>query len=414
MRVTHRKLVPLVLLTAVIAVVGTAGISSAGQTARCTIKGTNLNNTLKGTNRADVICALKGNDRIAAGKGKDTVVAGPGNDTITAVDGEVDRIIGGTGTDSAFVDPIDILVGVEKVRYNGPILGQFNFRGATFTVGSKKFTEQLILGHIAKQALEFRNASVKNQINCCSTSVLRTSLTKGDIDMYWEYTGTGWITHLNHTTPIQNAQGQFDAVKKEDAANGVTWLPRAPLDNTYALAIRKEAVAGLGNVKTLSDLGTLIRTRPNDVTVCVNAEFLVRDDGLPGVEKHYGYKVPPNNVAKLDTGLIYKAIDDGKICNFGVVFATDGRIEGLGLSVLKDDKSFFPVYNAALNVKTSVFTKYPQLEKMFALISAPLTNELMQKMNADVDVRGKFPEEVAKEYLATQGFTALRFFPLKP
>jgi len=400
--------VPLALLVALIVVVATASVGSAGQTATCKIKGTNKADTLKGTSRADVICGLKGNDKIAAGKGKDRVDGGAGNDTITAVDGEVDQIDGGAGTDSALVDLIDVVKNVERIRYNAPILSQFNFSGANFTIGSKKFTEQLILGQIAKQALEFSKAEVKDQINCCSTSVVRQALKSGDVDMYWEYTGTGWIVHLNHTTPIPNAREQWLAVKREDVPNGITWLSPAPLDNTYAIAVRKEAVASLANVKTLTELGNLAKTRPKDATICVNNEFFSRDDGLPGVEKHYGFQIPRDNVAKLDTGLIYKAVDDGKICNFGVVFATDGRIEGLGLSVLRDDKQFFPVYNAALNVRTAVFQRYPKLDKMFRLISLELTNELMQRLNADVDVRGKFPEEVAKTFLSTYGFTATR------
>ena len=408
MRSTKRRYVPLVLLSALLAVVATASVGSAGQTATCKIKGTNKADTLKGTSRADVICGLKGNDKIAAGKGKDRVDGGAGNDTITAVDGEVDQIDGGAGTDSALVDLIDVVKNVERIRYNAPILSQFNFSGANFTIGSKKFTEQLILGQIAKQALEYSKAQVKDQIGCCTTSVVRQALKSGEVDMYWEYTGTGWIVHLNKVTPIQNAREQWLAVKRDDVANGITWLSPAPLDNTYALAVRKEAAASLGNVKSLSDLGNLIRTRPKDVTVCVTSEFFSRDDGLPGVEKHYGYQVPRDNIAKLDPGLIYKATDEGKICNFGVVFATDGRIEGLGLAVLRDDKQFFPVYNAALNVRTSVFQRYPKLDKMFRLISLELTNELMQRLNADVDVRGKFPEEVARSFLSAYGFTAKR------
>ncbi len=408
MRATKRTQVLLALLVAVLAVVVTASVGFAGQTAACTIKGTNKGETLKGTARADVICALKGNDKITGGKGRDRIDGGAGNDTITAVDGEPDQIDGGAGIDSALVDVTDGVKNVEKVRYNAPILSQFNLSGANLTVGSKKFTEQLILGQIAKQALEYAKAQVKDQTNCCSTAVVRTALRSGDVDLYWEYTGTGWIVHLNKVTPIPNPREQWLAVRREDAANGITWLSPAPLDNTYALAVRKEAVSTLANVKTLSEFGNLVKTRPKDATVCVNNEFFSRDDGLPGVEKAYGFQIPRDNVAKLDTGLIYKATDDGKICNFGVVFATDGRIEGLGLSVLRDDKQFFPVYNAALNVRTSVFQRYPQLAKMFRLISAELTNELMQKLNADVDVRGKFPEEVARDFLSTYGFTATR------
>ena len=200
MRFTKRTHVLLALLVALIAVVTTASVSSAGQTAVCKIKGTIKNDILKGTARADVICGFKGNDRIAAGKGRDRVDAGAGDDIVTAIDSEIDQIDGGAGKDSAFVDLIDSVKNVEKVRYNAPILSQFSFTGATFTIGSKKFTEQLILGQIAKQALEYSKAKVKDQIGCCTTSVVRQALKSGDVDMYWEYTGTGWICLL-YTSP---------------------------------------------------------------------------------------------------------------------------------------------------------------------------------------------------------------------
>ena len=109
--------------------------------------------------------------------------------------------------------------------------------------------------------------------------------------MYWEYTGTGWITHLNKTTPINNARRQWLAVKRADAANGVTWLDPAPFDNTYAFAVRREAVSRF-SVRKISDFRRLLRTRPRDATLCVTNEFLVRDDGLPGVEKRYGFRWP--------------------------------------------------------------------------------------------------------------------------
>jgi len=420
-----RRLALLPLLAAVFVTVAVTGVVSAGPTKTCTIKGTARADVLKGTAKADVICGLGGNDRLSGLAGKDTLNGGPGNDIITggagadvmnggpgndaffAGDGQIDRIAGGAGKDRAVADPIDVVATVEDVKWTAALLTAYKFAGAEVTVGSKQFTEQLILGHIAKQALEFTGAKVNNQVGLGGTSVNRAALVSAKIDMYWEYTGTGWIVHLNHTQPINNATAQWDAVRKEDAGKGITWLAPAPFDNTYAFAVRSEAAAGF-RVTKLSDFATLIRTRPNDATVCVNTEFSTRDDGLPGVEKHYNFKFPTDNVVKLETGLIYKAIDDGKICNFGIKFATDGRIEGLGLTTIADDKQFFPIYNPAINVRTEVFDKYPRLAGMFKAIALDLTNARMSKMNADVDIRGKFPEEVAKTFLEERGFTKTR------
>lgn len=403
MPLTKRRVAVLAGLAAVMVTVASTTIAAAGPTARCTIKGTNKNDVLRGTAKADVICGFKGNDVIYGRGGADILVGGPGNDSFFAGDAKIDRIAGGTGKDRAIVDPTDRVLGVETLKYLGPILRQFNFRGATFTVGSKQFTEQIILGHITKQALEFTGAKINDQIRLGGTSVNRQALVSGRIDMYWEYTGTGWITHLNKTQPINNARNQWLAVKRADAANGVTWLDRAPFDNTYAFAVRKEAVAQLG-VRRVSDFARLIRTRSRDATLCVTDEFLVRDDGLPGVEKHYGFRWPRNQVAVLSSGVIYQATDQGRVCNFGIVFATDGRIEGLGLSVLADDKGFFPVYNPALNVRTSVFQRYRKLGPMFKLIADQLTNARMQRMNADVDIRGRTPEDVARAFLRQHKF----------
>ena len=411
----------LVVLAAALVALVAASVGAASPAARgCTITGTNKNDVLRGTAKADVICGLKGNDVIRGLGGNDTLVGGPGNDTITggpgldtmvggagsdaffaAGDKKADRISGGPGRDRAVADPADRLLGVELIRYTAPFLTQFNFRGATFTVGSKQFTEQIILGHITKIALEFTGARVNDQIRLGGTSVNRQALVSGRIDMYWEYTGTGWITHLNKTTPINDARQQWLAVKREDAANGITWLDPAPFDNTYAFAVRQEAVGQFG-VRKLSDFVRLLRTRSRDATLCVTNEFLVRDDGLPGVEKHYGFRWPRDQVFVLDAGVIYQSTDQGRVCNFGIVFATDGRIEGLGLTVIADDRKFFPIYNPALNVRTSVFQRSPRLAPMFAAIAAALTNERMQRMNADVDMRGRTPEDVARDFLRSQ------------
>jgi len=402
MRFTKGKTAILVGLAATLVAVG-ATVGAASSAAKCTIKGTAKANVLKGTSKADVICGLGGNDKLSGLGGKDTLLGGAGNDSLNGGPG-TDVLNGGRGKDSAVADPEDKVIAVETVRYTRPLLSQFSFKGAKFTIGSKKFTEQLILGQIAKKALEYTGANIDDQTNLGGTSVNRTALTSGKIDMYWEYTGTGWIVHLKHTDPIPNSLKQWQAVKREDAANGVIWLPRAPFDNTYAFAVRKEAVARFG-VRKISDFKTLIRTKPKDATLCVGTEFSTRNDGLPGVEKTYGFKFPSGNIVKVEEGLIYKLTDEGKQCNFGEVFATDGRIEGLGLFVIKDDKQFFPIYNPALNVRASVFQKYPRLARMFQLISLQLTNNRMSKMNADVDVRGKFPDQVAKAFLKQYSLT---------
>lgn len=276
---------------------------------------------------------------------------------------------------------------------------------ASLVVGSKDFTEQLILGSITLQALENAGANVEDQIGLAGTDATRKALINGDIDMYWEYTGTIWISHLGNTKPIPDSQEQYEAAAKADLQeNDLKLLDPAPFNNTYALAIREEAAEDIG-VEKLSDLKQLVQDNPDEATVCVESEFNSRDDGLPGLEKTYGFQFPKDNVALFDTGVVYQRTDKGEPCNFGEVFTTDGRIEGLGLTVIEDDKNFFPKYNPALEMRKETFDQYgPQLQKLFDPITKALTAEEMTRMNARVDVDGELPEDVAEDWLSENGF----------
>ncbi|GAA2084721.1 glycine betaine ABC transporter substrate-binding protein [Actinomadura alba] len=282
-------------------------------------------------------------------------------------------------------------------------LGQ-ELKGATFTVGSKDFSESIILGEITISLLRAHGATVNDKTNIKGSTNTRTALTSKNIDMYWEYTGTGWVTYLKHTKPIPDAQGQYDAVAKEDLAkNQIVWGKPAPLNNTYAFAIRKDKAAALGVTK-LSDLTALAQAKPNEATFCIESEFSTRDDGWPGVTEAYGINVPKSNVKSLDTGVIYSETQKGQTCNFGEVFATDGRIASMGLTVLQDDKKFFPVYNAALTLRQDTSTKYPQIQQYLEPVAAKLTDDVMRQLNAKVDADGLEPETVAHDWLKEQGF----------
>ncbi|HVF15187.1 MAG TPA: glycine betaine ABC transporter substrate-binding protein [Acidimicrobiales bacterium] len=273
--------------------------------------------------------------------------------------------------------------------------------GSSFKVGSKEFTEQLVLGQITIQVLEDAGADVSDETGLVGSDTVRGALISGDIDMYWEYTGTGWINHLENTAPVKGEREQYDAVAKDDLEkNGVTWLEPAPFNNTYALATSSENAGALG-VSTLSDLAPLQQRTPDDFTLCAAAEFLARDDGLPGLEKAYGFSFA-GKVSELELGLVYASVDKGDPCKFGEVFATDGRIAALGLTVLKDDKQFFASYLPSLTVRRGV-DKIPDLETLFAPIAAALDTATMQKLNSQGDVDGEQPEDVARAFLSDKG-----------
>ena len=298
-----------------------------------------------------------------------------------------------------------IVAGCGGAGGGGEASGDIDLSGAEFTVGSKEFTEQLVLGQITLQVLENAGATVNDQIGLAGTVAARKALESGEIDMYWEYTGTGWITHLGHTEPIPDRQKQFEAVAKEDLEkNDIEWLsPPAPANNTYTMAVRSEVYDKLG-VKKLSDFKQLVEENPEEATVCVGTEFSTRDDGLPGMEKAYDFEFPKENIVKISEGLIYDQTDKGKQCNFGEVFQTDGRIAALGLKLVEDDKSFFPIYNPSLNVSKEAIEKNPQIAKLFAPISKKLDTATLQKLNAKVDVEGLLEDQVAEEWLSENGF----------
>ncbi|MEU4223425.1 glycine betaine ABC transporter substrate-binding protein [Nonomuraea sp. NPDC026600] len=276
--------------------------------------------------------------------------------------------------------------------------------GAKFVIGSKDFTENIMLGQIAVQLLQAHGAEVEDKTNLGGTVPNRKALESKSIDMYWDYSGTGWIEHLKNATPIPDAAKQFKATADEDLAkNKIRWVGPTPLNNTYALAIRSEKAKELG-VKTLSDVAQLARTKPDEVSLCVESEFSTRDDGLPGLSKAYGLNLPKDKVSQLDTGVVYTETDKGQTCNFGEVYTTDGRIAALGLTVLQDDKHFFPIYNAAVTVRDETYQKYPALEKVLKPVIAKLDDTTMRQLNAQVDVDGEEPSKVSADWLRTSGF----------
>ena len=280
-----------------------------------------------------------------------------------------------------------------------------DLKGVSLKVGSKEFTEQRVLGQIVVGALKAAGADVQDKTNLTGTSVVRKALVSGEIDVYYEYTGTGWITILGKTEPIPGAQPQFDAVKKADEANKITWFARAEANNTFAIAANKQATDEF-KVKTISDWAEVVRKDPTKGRLCSSAEFINRNDGLPGVEKLYGFDLPTDQVVQLEPALVYTQVGAGKDCDFAVVFATDGQILNNKLTVLKDDKQFFPPYNIAATMRADVYSaNSAKYDELFGKISSELNDESLTKLNARVDVDGEDPAAVAKEFLKDAGLS---------
>lgn len=289
--------------------------------------------------------------------------------------------------------------GAENGGEQGALAESYDLSDASLTVGSKEFTEQLVLGQIALQALEATGADVTDQTGLGGTEPARQALLSGDIDLYWEYTGTGWIQFLGETELLEGSEEYFRQVSERDLEeNDVVWLEPAPLNNTYQIATTQE-VADETGVETLSDYAELVESSPEDATLCSGTEFTTRDDGLPGLEDHYGFDLPDSELSTIQLGAVYQAVANQDPCEFGSVFATDGRIPALDLVIIEDDQNFFPAYNAAVTVLEGTFEEHPQLEGIFGQISPKLDNETMQELNRRVDQEGEFPEDVARDFL---------------
>jgi osmoprotectant transport system substrate-binding protein len=297
--------------------------------------------------------------------------------------------------------------GEDKVKISGD---QFRLSGtqrdAQFAVGSESFTEQEVLGNIAIQVLEAADATVIDRTGLGGNEAVRAALESGEIDLYWEYTATGWLVHLSETSAIPDPKEQYEAVAKKDLQeNGIKWLDPAPGNDTYAIAASEKTSKDLG-VETISDLKRLAEERPEEATLCLNNDddFRTRFDGLPGLERAYGFQFPEENLIEMSVDAVYNATDEAEICNFGVVFTTSGFIRDLDLHLLEDDKEFFAVYNPALNVRQEVFEQYPQIRKIFVPISKELDTETLRKLNYAVDVQNKSPERVARTWLRDNDF----------
>ncbi|MGH3086595.1 MAG: glycine betaine ABC transporter substrate-binding protein [Rubrobacteraceae bacterium] len=279
-------------------------------------------------------------------------------------------------------------------------------RDAQFTVGGEGFTEQEVLGHITIRALEAANATVRDRTGVGGNEEVRQSLLSSEIDMYWEYTATGWLVFLDETSFISDPRRQYEVVAEQDLEeNGIRWLEPAPGNDTYAVAQNEENRRELG-VETISDLGRLIEDRPEEATLCFGNEddFRTRFDGLPGLERAYGFRFPEENLIIVSPEAVYGAVDEGEICNFGVVFTTSGFIQELDLLLIEDDEEFFAVYNPSLTMRRETLDNYPQLLEIFTPISEKLDTETLRRLNYAVDVEGETPEAVAERWLQENGF----------
>jgi osmoprotectant transport system substrate-binding protein len=272
----------------------------------------------------------------------------------------------------------------------------------SMTVGSKEFTEQRILGNIMIVLLEANGFETTDKTGLGGTLVARKALENEQIDVYMEYTGTALLTFLDYEEPITDPRECYETVKKEDLKeNGLVWLPYMSFNNTYCLMMRQDRAKELG-IQTLSELAAHIQENPDEIDFALNAEFYARPDGYRPLQKAYDFKFGRKNIKKMNSGLIYKALQDKQV-DVGLGFATDGRIRGFNLVVLEDDQNYFPVYNPAPVVHKATAEKYPELSEIFQKLGEKLDTAAMTNLNYQVDIEHKNVREAATEFLKNAG-----------
>ncbi|SDO90742.1 osmoprotectant transport system substrate-binding protein [Halomonas shengliensis] len=261
-------------------------------------------------------------------------------------------------------------------------------------VGGKNFTEQQLLASMTTQYLEGLGYEVDSRAGMGS-AVLRQAQENGQIDLYWEYTGTSLINY-NDVTESLSPEETYQRVKELDGEKGLVWLEPSAANNTYALAMREESVAETG-IETLSGLAQAVNDG-EPLTFAMNAEFYAREDGWRPLQQAYDFRVSRGDVKRMDSGLVYQALRDGEV-DVGLVFATDGRIPAFDFQVLEDDQGFFPAYALTPVVRAETLEQNPELAEQMNALSALLDDATMAELNARVDVERETIEDVAQSFL---------------
>lgn len=261
----------------------------------------------------------------------------------------------------------------------------------TIRVGSKDFTESLVVSEIYALALEDNGYKV-DRVSNISSSLIHKSLVNDEIDLYPEYTGTALLTILGDDMET-DPDKVYQTVKKEyEEKYNLTWLNYSEANDSSGLAMRKET-ADKYNIKTISDL----QKNASNIRMASQGEYEEREDGLPALEKVYGeFNWKSSKV--YDNSLKYQILENDE-ADVTPAYTTEGRLAETGKFVLlEDDKHVWPPYNLAPVVRDNVLEVNPSIKKILNKVSAKLDTETVTKLNAKVDVDGEEYTDVAKEF----------------
>jgi osmoprotectant transport system permease protein len=260
-------------------------------------------------------------------------------------------------------------------------------------VGSKNFTEQIILGEIVAQTIEQTGLAVERRLNLGGTLVADEALRRGDIDIYVEYTGTALTALFNET--VGDPASVFDRVREHYAGRGITMAAGLGFNNSFAILVRTRAAADhrLARVSDLARIAPAWRAG-------FGYEFLERPDGFAGLARTYGLRFR-DAPRVMDLNLIYRALAAGEI-DVTAGDATSGLIEALDLTHLEDDRAYFPPYDAVPVIRAATLLRYPQLTDALRHLAGRISAEDMRRMNHQVDGLRHDPREVARQFLAKE------------
>jgi osmoprotectant transport system substrate-binding protein len=264
-------------------------------------------------------------------------------------------------------------------------------------IGSKNFTENMILGEIFKQLIEDQtDLKVAYKESLGGTMVCFEALKKGELDIYPEYTGTGLTAHLKMEV-VNDAERAYEIVKKEFAERfAIQWLEPLGFNNTYAIAV-KESFAQRNKLAKVSQLALLSA----DLKFGAEHEFFDRQDGYDGMVSAYGIHFQGEPV-KMDVALKYQAIVEDKI-NVTDAFSTDGQLIRYKLRILEDDRNFFPPYYAAPIIRQQTLEKHPELEEVLNMLAGKISDAEMQQLNYQAECEKISIKEVVRHFLTTKG-----------
>jgi len=267
----------------------------------------------------------------------------------------------------------------------------------TVVLASKPMAEQYILAEILARLIEEKTGlQVEKKLGIGGgTSNIHPGMISGEIDLYPEYTGTGWLFVLKEEL-IQDPEELYQAVKEAyETEYGIIWSGLYGFNDTFGLAMKEEDAQRL-NIRTYTDLARA----SGELSLGAEYDFYEREDGYPGLEETYGFDFARK--AELDIGLKYEAIGSGQVDVINI-FSTDGRLREFNLRVLEDDRNFFPSYHAATLIRRETLEKHPELADVLALLDGTIDNQEMTEMNYLVEVENRDPAAVAEDFLIREG-----------